>query len=152
MKRTLTGMVLVFAGLLCGSCAHRAVAVSTAPAPTPDEDESDVHAPWDRPVDRDARQAWFQAHRLSAARLHEVQTLLGTAAPAASSTTVNPQQWTSIGPQPINTSTNPDAGSVLNLALDPHNPDTIYAGTYVGKLGRPPIRAPHGCRCRIPDL
>jgi len=131
------GFVVVFAGVLCGSCAHRTVAVRTAasPSPTPGaEAESEVHAPWDTPMDRDARQGRFQARRLSAARLHEVQALLGTAAPAASSATVNPQRWTFIGPQPINTSTNPDAGSVLNLALDPHNPSTIYAGTYVGKL------------------
>ncbi|HYW44878.1 MAG TPA: IPT/TIG domain-containing protein [Bryobacteraceae bacterium] len=109
----------------------------TAPATVPSrrvEADSDVHAPWDAPLDRDARQAWVKARRLSAVRLHEVQTLLGTASPAASSTTLNPQQWTSIGPQPIGTSTNPDAGSVLNLAMDLHNPGTIYAGTYVGKL------------------
>jgi hypothetical protein len=134
-----TGFVVLFAGLLGGSCAHRTIAVKTAPAPGPapeaeDESESDVHAPWDIPLDRDARQARFKARRLSAARLHEVRTLLGTAAPAASSTTLNPQQWTTIGPQPIGTTTNPFAGSVLNLGIDPHNPGTIYAGTYVGKL------------------
>ncbi|MGO9258392.1 MAG: WD40/YVTN/BNR-like repeat-containing protein [Bryobacteraceae bacterium] len=109
----------------------------TAPAPVATreaEAESEVHAPWDMPMDRDARQARFKARRLAAARLHEVQALLGTAAPAASSTAVNPQQWTFIGPQPINTSTNPWSGSLLNLAIDPHNPGTIYAGTFVGKL------------------
>src|SRR5580700_8771597 len=130
-----SGLVVFFAGLLCGSCAHRTVAVRTALPPTPRaEAESEVHAPWDTPMDRDARQAQFQARRLAAARLHEVQKLLGTLAPAAASTTVNPQQWTSIGPQPIGTGTNPWAGSILNLAIDPHNPTTIYAGTYVGRL------------------
>src|SRR5579871_1000524 len=127
--------VVVFAGLLCGSCAHRTVAMRTAASPPTAraEAESEVHAPWDT-LDRNARQAQFQARRLAATRLHDVQKLLGTLAPAATSTTLNPQQWTFIGPQPIGTSTNPDAGSVLNLAIDPHNPGTIYAGTYVGKL------------------
>jgi hypothetical protein len=126
-----TRFVVVFVGLLCASCAHRIAAVRTAPAAAPD---SDVHAPWDIPMDREERQARFKARRLSAARLSEVRTLLGTTAPAASSITVNPQQWTTIGPQPIGTSTNPWSGSVLNLAVDPHNPGTVYAGTFVGKL------------------
>lgn len=135
------GLAVVFAGLLCGSCAHRTVTVKTAPTPMPArraETESEVRAPWDMPMDREARQARFKARRISAARLHEVRTLLGTAVPATSatspSTAVNPQQWTFIGPQPIGTGTNPWAGSVLNLAIDPHNPSTLYAGTFVGGL------------------
>jgi photosystem II stability/assembly factor-like uncharacterized protein len=137
MKRTRVVFVVVFTGLLCSSCVHRALAVRTAPATVTsrsDGDESDVEAPWDVPMDRNERQAWFQARRLSAARLHAVQRLLGTLAPAASSTTVNPQQWTFIGPQPMGTGPNPWAGSVRNLAIDPHNPNTIYAVTYVGAL------------------
>ncbi|HUD21736.1 MAG TPA: hypothetical protein VMQ60_02735, partial [Acidobacteriaceae bacterium] len=65
--------------------------------------------------------------------------MLGTALPAAApaSTSTNPFQWTFIGPQPIvnsTSSTNPYAGSVLTLAMDPNNACVVYAGTYVGKL------------------
>jgi uncharacterized protein (TIGR03437 family) len=131
------GLVVVFGGLVCGSCAHRTIAVRntfTPAAMRSGQADKEAGEPRDMAMDRETRLARFHALRLSATRLHEVQTLLGTMAPAATSTTVNPQQWTSIGPQPIGTSTNPDGGSVLNLAIDVHNPDTIYAGTYVGKL------------------
>jgi uncharacterized protein (TIGR03437 family) len=65
-----------------------------------------------------------------------MHTLLGTAltATAPPSTSVNPFQWTFIGPQPIGGGSNPAAGSVLTLAIDPHSNCTVYAGTYVGKL------------------
>src|SRR5580704_10110700 len=96
-----TGIAVVIVGLFCGSCAHRTVAVKTAPAPAlarRTEAESEAREPWEMLIDRGARQAQFQALRISAARLNEVRTLLGTAVPVTSpSTAVNPHQWTFIG-------------------------------------------------------
>lgn len=132
-----TRFVAAFAGLLCVSCTHRAVAVRTAPAPAVAqgaEAEGEAAPPPAVPLDRAERQAFFKARRAAAARLHETQTLLGTANAAVSSTTVNPQQWTFIGPQPIVSGSDPVAGSVRILAMDPHTSSTIYAVTYLLKL------------------
>jgi uncharacterized protein (TIGR03437 family) len=136
LKRARKTWLVILATFVCCSCVHKeAPRLATVPALRPgvDLDENDARAPWDLPRDRGQRAAIFKARRLAAARLSETKALIGTATPAVSSTTVNPQQWTLIGPQPIHTS-NPWAGSVLNLAIDPHNPGTIYAGTFVGKL------------------
>jgi hypothetical protein len=89
-----TGFVVVFAGLLC-SCARHTTAVRNPPAPEPTreaEAENDVRAPWDPPIDREERQEWYRARKNFAARLREVRTQLGTAAPASPGTTVNPSR------------------------------------------------------------
>ena len=146
--------LLASAMLIAASCAHHNVVAKT-PAPLGDReihdkdidkdddrdhDEDARHpAPWEPPEDLRARQAWFQERKQAAAKIHEVQTLLGTATSASTtpSTTVNPFQWTFIGPQPIVTtgsSSDPFAGSVGALAIDPHNSCVVYAGTFVGKL------------------
>jgi len=127
-------MLLALGSFLCASCVHRNVAVDPPKSPQPEETETDIHAPWDLPRDRAERQKIFQVRRLSARRLREMRALLGTGTPGASNAVLDPQQWTLIGPQPIGTSANPWAGSVLNLAIDPHNPSTVYAGTFVGGI------------------
>ena len=132
------------------SCAHRRITASTPTPSSPlartfadsghDENETVKRpAPWDPPDDPRARRAWFRARKRSAANLHQLHALLGTALPAAAaaSLSTNPFQWTFIGPQPIvdpYSIVDPYAGSVLTLALDPHNSCVVYAGTFVGKL------------------
>jgi photosystem II stability/assembly factor-like uncharacterized protein len=137
---------LLLSGILFSfSCTHRRMTAPTPWSPLAratadsgrDENEAGKRrAPWDPPDDPQARRAWFQARKRSAANLRRLQTMLGTALPAATpaSTSTNPFQWTSIGPQPIVNANNPYAGSVLTLAMDPHNTCVVYAGTYVGKL------------------
>jgi hypothetical protein len=86
------------------------------------------------PAGRDARQEYFKARRLAVERLTETRKLLGTALPATSSAALNPQQWTFIGPQPMVNGSNPLAGSVRDLVMDPHSSSTIYAVTFLRKL------------------
>ena len=105
-----------------------------APPAVGRQTESESASAGDMPAGREARQEYFKARKLAVERLTEVRKLLGTAVPAASSTTVNPQQWTFIGPQPMVNGSNPMAGSVLMLAMDPHSSSTIYAVTYLRKL------------------
>lgn len=129
------------------SCAHRRITASAPSRPSAQTTAENGHsengtekrrAPWDPPDNPQARRAWFQARKRSAENLREMQASLGTALPsaAAPSTSTNPFQWTFIGPQPIGSgiTANPSAGSVLTLAMDPHNSCFVYAGTYVGKL------------------
>jgi len=126
--------IIVCAALLTASCAHRFAVAPTATPAVASEEESEASSPGDIPLDRGARQEYFKARRLTVERLTEARKLLGTAAPAASSATVNPQQWTFIGPQPMVNGTNPWAGSVLILVMEPHSSSTIYAVTFLGKL------------------
>lgn len=144
-------LLLLLSGVLfSSSCAHRRITTSTPTPSSPlariipdsrhNENETEKRrAPWDPPDDPEARRAWFQMRKRSAANLHQIQTMLGTALPAAApaSTSTNPFKWTFIGPQPIvdpYSTVDPYAGSVLTLAMDPHNSCLVYAGTYVGKL------------------
>lgn len=141
MNKICTGFAVVLGVLVGASCAHRAVALKAAPEPAvagpagrEAETEGETAAAPAVPLDRDERQALFNVRRAAAVRLHGTQMLLGTANPALLSTTVNPQQWTFIGPQPIDNGANPWGGSVLMLAMDPHSASTIYAVTYLLKL------------------
>jgi uncharacterized protein (TIGR03437 family) len=118
--------------LLTASCVHRTV---VAPGPSIGRGElAESSSPEDMPEDRNERVEYFKARRLVAQRLTEVRNLLGTASPAASSATANPQQWTFIGPQPMVIGTNAWAGSVRSLMMDPHDSNTIYAVTFLRKL------------------
>ena len=126
--------IIVCAALLTASCAHRFAVIPTATAAVESEEEAEVSSPGDIPLERPARQEYFKAQRLTVDRLTKTRELLGTAAPAASSSTVNPQRWTFIGPQPMVNGSNPWAGSVLILAIDPHNASTIYAVTFLRRL------------------
>jgi len=127
---------LLAAILAFSSCSHRVrvAAVKPVSQEVDDDDEeteeNSADESGDRIPDAGELRQWFEARRLTASRLHEVHALLGTAAPQAASTAVNPSQWTFIGPQPVVYGTTLLAGSVLNLAVDDHNPSTVYAGTF----------------------
>lgn len=122
--------------LASSSCSHRGrVAVVTAPVSHEldqgaETEENRADDSGDRIPDASERVHWFDARRRTVSRLHEIHKLLGTPARQAASTAVNPSQWTFIGPQPIVFGATLLAGSVQNLAVDPHNPSTVYAGTF----------------------
>ena len=124
--------------LLTAGCAHRA---AFAPAANPAierapeaPEEAEASSPGDVPLDRDARQQYFKIRRLAVERLAEARKLADNLKPATVATGVNPQQWTFIGPQPMVNGTNPLAGSVRMLLMDPHSSNTIYAVTFLHKL------------------
>ena len=131
---------LTAAILASPSCSHR-VQVTVVTPPVSHEvdqdaetEENSANPSGARIADAAERRQWFDARRLTVSRLHEVHELLGTPAPQAASTTVNPSQWTFIGPLPVVFGATLLAGSVLNLAVDPHNPSTVYAGTFKNAL------------------
>ena len=128
-------------GLLSASCArHVSARAATPSAPLVVQNEKDSATEeddFDRlkiPADPAERRKFYDARKRSIARLGEVRATFGIETPQVVSTFVNPQQWTFIGPQPMVNATNPWAGSVLRLAMDPRNPSTIYAETFVGRL------------------
>ncbi len=125
--------VIASALLLTVSCTHR-TAVAVKATPSVERAAESADSPQDMPAGRDARQQWFDTRKLAVERLTETRKLLGTATPAASSPSLNPQQWTFIGPQPMIGTSFTFSGSVLILVMDPHNSSTIYAVTFLHKL------------------
>ena len=135
--------VSMVAVLSAVSCAHHKLALTSAlpdarPSDAKEEREAKRHrARWEPPDDPRAWRVWMEARKRSAERIQRLRATLGMVNPKVASASVNPFEWTFIGPQPIvNTSnnSNPYAGSVYSIALDPMNPSVIYAVTFAGRL------------------
>ena len=131
-----------FRALRIGALARgRYIAVTfiflmSAPVPTlgqrkPEPEESDINT---------KRQEWFFGMRAyprgfipGTARLKALERVRQMAGPAPrsvrQSATVSSSQWTSIGPQPINTYSQLNAGRIWALGVDPGNTAVAYAGT-----------------------
>ena len=124
------------------SCGHHSLPIAPALPQAPNlqpvegHEARRPHQPWDPPEEPRARAAWGVAQKHSARRVQDIRATLGLTTPSTPSSSVNPFQWTFIGPQPIiyPRGSTTYSGSILSLTLDPHNPNTIYAVTYVGGL------------------